>query len=77
MSTRRLVDSLTEVIARDIPPAHFTSGSEEGDIEQASKSPFTAYSHAIQVNRHHPKLWQAVKGSPFEKQYVKKFQPAG
>jgi hypothetical protein len=73
----QIVDALleTKIIGKDIPPPHFAGRGEE-DVAQAARSPFTAYSHAVTTGKHHPRLWNAVKNSPFEKQYRQKFNPA-
>ena len=42
------------------------NGDEE--IERAAKQAFTAYEMAMRRG-HHPRLWQVVKGSPFEALY--------
>lgn len=53
------------------PPVKFTTGSEEKDIEQAIRQPFTAMDYALD-HGHHPKLWQAVKDSPYASQYMER-----
>lgn len=50
-------------------PVRASTGSNEGDVENAARQPFTALDHALNSG-HHPRLWSAVKGSPFEKQYI-------
>lgn len=50
-------------------PVRITTGSDEGDIDMFTKQPFTALEYAMEVG-HHPKLWKAVKGTPFENQYI-------
>src|SRR5258707_1266128 len=56
--------------ATDIKPPRWDSCDEE--IEQASRQAFTAYELAMRRG-HHPKLWLAVKGSPFQSRYQLEF----
>lgn len=51
------------------PPVRISTGTAEGDIDLFTKQPFTALEHAMEVG-HHPKLWRAVKGTPFETRYI-------
>lgn len=50
-------------------PVRISTGSAEGDIDLFTKQPFTALEHAMEVG-HHPKLWNAVKGTPYETRYI-------
>jgi len=40
----------------------------ENEIEEASRQAFTAYELALRRG-HEPRLWEAVKGSPFQANY--------
>jgi len=59
----------------DRPPARQTYG-HEGDTELAVKSPFTAWHLAQERGTHDPRLWAVIKGSPYENEYRRKFNPA-
>lgn len=64
------------IIGKDIPPAYAHVGDDdEQEIDNASRQAFTAHHHALQRGRHHPKLWNAVKGSPYENEYRRRFNP--
>jgi hypothetical protein len=52
--------------AWDLKPPRWSTYDEE--IEQASRQAFTAYELAMRRG-HHPLLWKAVKGSPFQEHY--------
>ena len=69
---RRVVDRLldsTQFYDRP-PPRYQTSDDYDTERITASRSAFTAYDHAINVDRKaHPATWRAVKGSPYEKLY--------
>jgi len=52
--------------ALDIKPPLWSTCDEE--IEMAARQAFTAYELAMRRG-HHPRLWQAVKGSPFQAHY--------
>jgi len=67
----------TRLIVKDIPPAQWSMGDDEKDVEQAARSAYTAHSHALTTGKHHPKLWSRIKGSPFEADYVRRFKPTG
>lgn len=62
------------VVARDYAPPH-QNVDPDTEMEMATKSPFSAWEFANRTNRHHPRLQQAVTGSPFERMYRKKFMP--
>ncbi len=67
-----IVDSLLETgWDEPLPPKHeFDDRNDE--LALHAKTPFTAYSHALERG-HHPRLWQAVRGSVYEPLYRKKF----
>lgn len=52
--------------ALELKPPLWSTCDEE--IEQASRQAFTAYELAMRRG-HHPRLWQAVKDSPFQAHY--------
>jgi hypothetical protein len=52
--------------ALELKPPPWSTCDEE--IEQAAKQAFTAYEMAMRRG-HHPSLWQAVQGSPFQAHY--------
>jgi CheY-like chemotaxis protein len=60
--------------AKDLKPPRWDSSDEE--IDQASRQAFTAYELAMRRG-HHPKLWQAVKGSAFQATYEIRFALQG
>ncbi len=76
---QQIVDAMLEghttIIARDIPPAKWSMGDDDKDVEQAARSAFTAHSHAMSTGKHHPKLWKVIKGSPFQTEYFNRFKP--
>ena len=79
---RRVVERL--LAHRDEPPPRFRPGGGEDEQaleqerEMAARSAFTAYDHAENVDkRFHPRTWQAVKGSPYERMYRQRFNPPG
>lgn len=53
------------------PPLWSTCDDE---IELAAKQAFTAYELAMRRG-HHPRLWQVVKGSPFQAHYKLNVKP--
>ncbi len=55
------------------PKLVFTDAETETDFY--SRTAFTAWEHALSLNQHHSKLWEAVKGSPYERLYRKRFHP--
>ena len=52
------------------PPVTWSlqSSSSDEEINRASSHAFAAYELAMRCG-HHPKLWDAVKGSPFQSLY--------
>lgn len=46
----------------------------EDEMELALKSAFTAHDLALRRG-HHPRLWAKIKGSPFEQEYRRRFNP--
>jgi len=59
-----------QVASPKLPPK-YSLGHDE-DIKMAAKSGFTAHSYA-EDNGHHPALWKAVQGTPYESMYRKLF----
>lgn len=67
-----IVDKLLEAGWNEpLPPKH-EFDSQDDELALHAKTPFTAYSHALERG-HHPRLWQAVKGSVYAPMYQKKF----
>lgn len=75
MNAQKVVESLLEMQWTDNPPPrqHF---SKEEDTQLAVRSPFTAWNLAVERGEHDPQLWSVIKGSPYESQYRKRFNPA-
>jgi hypothetical protein len=69
----RIVDMLLEIQVRDTAPPKPVFDDPDNETEFYTRNPFTAYSHALDKRRHHPKLWQVVRGSVYEPQYRKMF----
>lgn len=67
---RALIDG---IVWRELKPPRMNL-SPDDELEIALKSPFTAHHLALRWG-HHPKLWAKVKGSPFEKEYRRRFNP--
>lgn len=63
---------LKEIIGMDIKPPRQRWDNPDAELEMALKSAFTAWDYALR-NGPNPKLWAVIKGSPYERQYVKKF----
>jgi len=68
---QRIVNTLLEIRAYDRPPPHMALDADV-ETEMAAKQPFTALELAMRRG-HHPRLWQAVKGSVYEPEYRRKF----
>ncbi len=71
-------DSGAHVVVRGsecVPPKPVFPDAET-ETEFYSRTAFTAWEHALSLNQHHPKLWEAIKGSPFERLYRTRFYPA-
>jgi hypothetical protein len=66
---------LKEAYGADDKPGYAFHDDDDTELEVAARSPFTAHDLALRRNKHHPKLWQRVKGSPYEREYRKKFNP--
>jgi hypothetical protein len=65
--------SRSRVVAREYVPRMPLFGDEDSEIDFYARSPFTAWEHALLRSRHHPKLWRAIKGTPFEGLYRERF----
>lgn len=65
-----------KIIGKDNPPPYLNAahGDDEGEIDIAAKSGFTAYTHALQTRKHHPKLLKAVTGTVYEPLYKREFK---
>lgn len=68
----RIVNTLLEIRARERVPPKPAFADPEAELDFYTRNPFTAWSHALDRG-HHPRLWQAVKGSVYEPQYRKQF----
>ena len=69
-------DLSESIIGKDIKPAYARMGdTDDAEVDNAARQPFTAMELASRRKRHHPKLWNAVKGSPYERGYRRKFNP--
>jgi len=75
MNAKAVVESLLETQWNDVPPPRQHYGKEE-DTQLAVRSPFTAWNLAVEQGQHDPRLWAVIKGSPYEGQYRKMFNPA-
>lgn len=61
----------------DTKPPRASYGSADKDREQAARTAFGAYNHALEVDRaFHPLTWQAVQGSVYEEPYRRQFMGA-
>jgi hypothetical protein len=70
-SADQIVDAM---LARERKPVVARIGdNEEEEIDNAARQPFTAYDHALRTGKHHPKLWNAIKGTPYARQYLQRF----
>lgn len=66
-----------KIIGKDIKPAIANFGDNEDEaITNAVRQPFTALDYAMR-NGHHPRLWQAVKGSVYQNEYKRNFGHLG
>ena len=68
-----IVNNLLEMNYQEPLPPKPEFAEQDDELEFHAKSPFTAYSHAMDRGQHHPRLWQAVKGSVYEPLYRKRF----
>jgi hypothetical protein len=75
--TGEVKESVIEaILGKEIKPAVAHIGdTEDEELENASRQPFTAYDMALRRGRHHPRLWKSIQGSPYERQYRQKFNP--
>jgi hypothetical protein len=64
---QQIVDVLLEVQVYDRPPPNFSIGTEDEEVENAARNAFTAWTLALDRNRHIP--------SPYERQYRWQFNP--
>jgi len=64
--------AIGENYGEPLPPRAY-QGDDDAELEVAARQPFTAHELAVSRNKHHPKLWQRVKGSPFENDYRRRF----
>lgn len=72
----QLADAILEYNWEDRPPVRFGYGDDSKDREIAARSGFTAWDYALNVDRKfHPATWKAVRGTPFEQMYRRKFNP--
>jgi hypothetical protein len=58
----------------DVPP-RFSGANSEEDTQFAARTPFTAFTMALDLGRHDKRLWNVIKGSPYEREYRRKFNP--
>lgn len=61
----------TPIRWRDYVPQRPLFPDQESELDFYARSPFTAWEHALVRKEPHPKLWRAVKGSPYEALYVR------
>jgi len=62
-----------KIIGTDIKPPYQHMDDPDAELDMASKSGFSAYEYATRTGKQHPRLHQAVQGSPYEKLYKKHF----
>jgi hypothetical protein len=55
------------MVGKEIKPPYIDLDRDQ-EMETAVRQPFTAHELAMRRG-HHPKLWAAVKGSPYEREY--------
>lgn len=73
MTAQRIVDELLdEIRAYDYMPPKPAFADADAELEFYTRNPFSAFTRALDFG-HHPKLWQAVKGSVYEPQYRQRF----
>jgi hypothetical protein len=63
---------LKEIMGMDLKPPLQRWDDSNTELEIAAKSPFTAWDYVLR-NGPNEKLWQVIKGSPYERSYVQKF----
>jgi hypothetical protein len=61
--------------AKDSAPPKLLFSAEDVEIEFYARSAFTAWEYALETNRAHPRLWKAIRGSPYERPYCQRFGP--
>lgn len=66
---------LNENASRDVKPP-YANVDPDTELDMATKSGFTAYEYATRTGKNHPRLEQAVLGTPYEKMYQKQFKTA-
>jgi len=77
MTANTIVVALLDgYLVKEIPPPRWTPHDDETEVDTAARYPFNAWEYAQHRGQHHPKLWQRIKGSPYEKQYRERFNPA-
>lgn len=68
-------DVVENLLDREPPPRFVpNAGGEDAEMDNAAKQPFTAMEYAAAKGRHHDKLWNKVRGTPFEQQYRHRFK---
>ncbi len=67
----------TPIRWRDYVPQRPLFTDEQSEVDFYCHTAFTAWEHALFRQKHHPKLWQAVIGSPYERLYRTRFHPEG
>lgn len=85
MKALDIVDSVVEVNMRDfwrkpgpqaqapVPPPKSPMTDPTGETDFFTRDAFQAWNRALEIGRHNPKLWAAVKGSVYEPLYRAKF----
>ncbi len=58
---------------REYRPQRPLFSDGETEIDFYARTPFTAWEHALSRERHHPKLWLVIQGSPYERLYRRRF----
>lgn len=67
-------DQRLEAVSSDWVPPHQNFDDSDEELNLASRHPWNAWEYAQRRKLNHPKLEQAVKGSPFEHPYRQFFQ---
>lgn len=70
---QRLVRTLLDEAYDPLPPKP-EFGDVDAEMQFYTRNPFMAWERAQEISQHHPALWQAVKGSPYESLYRRKFK---
>lgn len=63
---------LKEILGHDNMPPRQRWDNPDDEMAIATKSAFTAWEYALNHGAS-PRLWAVIKGSPYEKMYIKKF----